>query len=162
MGGACQNPSTQCNDRSRDTMLSGATRDNGRCAGACRFTLTLAAQAAGCDSALLTVCESAGTPCSRHNSGVLTAVAHEHARTLGTQLVGVSLADTYGCPGCADEPTMTLELVRNRSLTTHRYNVGAAPAPLHDADAFMQGVLDALDKCVSSADVVVDATCKTP
>ncbi|HEX7479451.1 MAG TPA: hypothetical protein VF331_16730 [Polyangiales bacterium] len=158
-GAACVPHSNACADRSRDTMLLQLTRKAGFCAGECQQTLTLAANGSSCDQASLSVCGNGNAACTRHNVGVLSATAHQKARTLAAKLVGTQLAASYGCPGCADETYATLALARNSQSSMHTYDVGSAPAELAEADAFLGSLLDALNHCSADPQLTLQAGC---
>ncbi len=160
VGSSCTPHISACADRSRSTMLLQLMHQSGRCAAECELTLSLAAHGSGCDQAVLDVCGNGHGACTRHNTGVLSATAHERARTLASKLVGTRLADSYGCPGCADEPYATLQLSRNDQQTMHNYDVGSVPSELADADTFMAALLDALNHCTAVPELALDPGCK--
>ena len=162
--GACQEPPAgDCADLTRETIILSGGVSYGECLEGCVSTLTIAAtslnRAPPCDEVKLVVCDNgAGGPCTEHG-GTLTVAAHDLARRLAADLVGVALMPEYGCPDCADGGASTLDLSRQGAHSSHRYETSNPPAELVDADAFVQGLIQSLRGCASTVNVDVLRGC---
>ncbi len=150
-----------CANRSRDPILTGGGRRFGECLGECSFQIEVE-PAEGCDQVRLEVCAYGGGGCPRSNLGMLTEAGHTRVRALAAELAEVELSPRYGCPDCADGGSGLLRLRRRGELTEHEYEFGNPPPELAAAAAWAQGLVDALNSCVSNADVVVAPDCQPP
>lgn len=98
----------------------------------------------------------------RQVSGTLTDAGAVRLDDAAARLDGIVLAQTYGCPGCADGGVMTLTRWRDDTLANEasRYPEGDAPPPIGPADALFRSLMEAMSACTSTELITVDpSTC---
>lgn len=153
----------QCPDTSRDPIVLGGGSSFGFCGTACQRELEIAASPldveGACDVVTLEVCDNGPNPLCTTHSGTLTSAGHAEARAVARALEGVRLDPVYGCPDCADGGASQLVLQRSSGRSEHVYEFFSPPAVLEDADAFVQGLVDALSNCRATNHVVPDPSC---
>ena len=93
------------------------------------------------------------------STGLLTVNGAQKSVALAEALVDVTLAAVTGCPDCNDGGMSWVTLRRNDVVSDHTYEFGQPPEVLTATDAFVQGLLTALQNCTITSDVVVDAGC---
>ncbi len=160
--GGSHDAGARCGDVARDSVLVSATHESGFCANSCKAMVTISAAASGepsgCDAVTLLDCLTGGQ-CKPTNTGTLTPHGHDLARSIAAQLVGVTLADTYGCPGCTDGPTTQITLTRNGTDSSHKFGSGQAPNELMPSDAYFTSLFAALTQCKADGNITPDANC---
>ncbi|MCB9536579.1 MAG: hypothetical protein H6704_09970 [Myxococcales bacterium] len=155
---ACGGGGGLCLENRRDPIVAGGGNSFGECLEGCVSDLRIEGSPldveGACDVTTLTICDNGGpdAPCTTHG-GTLTVAGHDRARALGAALVGVELAERYGCPDCADGGASTVQLVRAGAASAHEYETGNPPDVLADADAFVQGLMNALRTCQATEHV---------
>lgn len=160
--GPCEND--YCPDNGRDSILGGAGRFFGQCTEACESRLSIYASPllviGACDLAEVEVCtgDSRNPNCTTA-TGALTAAGHDRARELAAALRNVPLAPVYGCPDCADGGAASLVIIRDSATFETTYEYSNPPEVLEAADVFMQGLIDDLRACRSSAFVTIHPDC---
>ncbi len=160
----CPGPDRTCPDNSRDMIVLGGSRSFGFCAGSsCVSNLSIVPSAiampGACDGVQLEVCGHDDSECSTH-IGTLTTAGHNQARAVAAELENVSLRSVYGCPDCADGGASTVQLQRLEDVSSHTYDFSGPPEELRAADTFVQGLIDSLRQCRSSALIEVSEGCE--
>ena len=134
--------------------LTAVTISLGKCGGAaCKTSLAL--EGAGL---LLTLSSNAGDV-SFMAKGILTTGAAAKLDNLVDALAGKPLPLTYGCPGCADGPVVTLVFGDGKTSSSHAYGGGEAPAALAGVDALIQTAIAGLKACLGDETVVIFKPC---
>jgi hypothetical protein len=142
-----------------ESVLLGARRSFGECAGACTFELVIGAGLGACSEVALSISGPGAPDPLAMNRGDLTSAGVFRTRRLAELLEGVELAPTYGCPDCADGGASRLFLRRQGVESMHDYDFMDPPAVLADADAFLQGLIDALRSCQGNDSLTPAADC---
>jgi hypothetical protein len=151
-----------CLETTFSPMIKGGGRSFGMCIGDCDFDVYIEPGAAEemCERVVLDVCDSRGdTGCRQKNMGNLTPLGQTKATGFAAELLGVELQKVYGCPDCADGGASQLTIRRDGKEIEIEYEWRNPPDILKKADAFTQGIIDALYSCVSNKDIEVDADC---
>jgi hypothetical protein len=134
-------------------VLQGGGRRSGECQGECGFALTITPtivlDEGSCigTNGTLTVQSTAGA--NRSVLFSLTEPAWEKLARISLTLEGAQLAAVTGCPGCAGGAAAwidTRQTVGGDPMSS-RYELGAPPAALREADAFVQALIDQARVC---------------
>ena len=144
--------------------LTVAQNSFGECMEGCVSSLTFSdSETEGCRAARYTRCDTtAGEICSMDNSGILTALGHARVVAAAAELLGVTLEDVYGCPDCADGGATKLSLRRDGTVCATVYEFHNPPDELVTADDLIQGIMQALNACTSTEDILILSDDCTP
>ena len=146
-----------CADTTHRTMLLGGGWSAPECAGglACGFDVSIAPGPSGGDPVcdVVTLTWLGGT-----TTAPLTPLGHTRAREIARALLGADLTAFGACPSCPPGSDSHLSLILRDVSLALVYDT-PVPAPLADADAFVQGLSSALEACQANELVVPGPDC---
>jgi hypothetical protein len=125
----------------------------GKCSTACQSVVEFKGAAM-----VLTVTDKSAAP-TYMAKGILTTGAAAKLQDFEAQLVGKPLAETSGCPGCADGGIATVTFSDGKKTTTHTYDASNPPAQLSGLHALVALAAADLNACKSDETVVVSKPC---
>lgn len=127
------------------------------CSGLCNTDLTI-------DGADVTITLGSWQDTSSQSAvGRLTTEGGAELAAVQSELDGVHLEATYGCPDCADGGSAWVQVGSSDAAETRStYEFGNPPPELTQSDRLISSLTDALSTCQSTKLVDVDASCELP